>query len=68
MRIIETVLKDREYILVGMLFSGNLSDVLNGFKQIGRNRNPRAAIAAAAAHVGIEREEEGRREREYGSE
>lgn len=70
MWIIETLLKDREDILVGMLFTGNFSDVLNGFKQIGRNRNPRAAIAADAAHVDIEREREaeGGGERKYGSE
>lgn len=64
MWIIETLLKDREDILVGMLFTGNFSDVLNGFKQIGRNRNPRAVIAADAAHVDIERGRSGGRRRE----
>jgi hypothetical protein len=66
MWITETLLKDREDILVGMLFTGNLSDVLNGLKQISRNRNPRAAIAADPAHVGY-REKEKRREEERGN-
>lgn len=64
MRITETILEDGEDILVGMLFPCVLSDVLKGFPQIGRDRNPRPQIAAVARHIIIRRIKEGREERE----
>lgn len=47
MRIIEGILIDSKDILVGVLLACNLSNTLNGFTEMVRNRNPRGAAIGA---------------------